>query len=321
MHHMLESIRDRKILVYGDLMLDEFVYGTVTRISPEAPVPVLEFIKRESLLGGAANAAINVMAMGGNATLIGCVGDDAEGVHLLDLLKAKGINSDGLVIDSQRPTTKKTRVVAHSQHVIRIDHESTDLISASMEDAIIDQILSCANDPEVVIICDYAKGAVTDRVSQRIIEHCRSNSVQILLDTKSKNISRFTGVTSLTPNLQEAQALTQIVAQDNNLEEIGQSLIDLFKSESAFITRAEKGITAVTHDGGVHHIPAFATEVRDVTGAGDTVSAAIALSMAAGHEIQDSALLSNAAAAAVVRKVGTAVPTISEIEGFLNEYV
>ena len=185
---------------------------------------------------------------------------------------------------------------------------------------IINWLSSSVPDPEVVIICDYAKGAVTPRVSRWLINHCRNNSIPILLDTKSTTVAQFEGVTTLTPNVDEAQLLTHIKADDNNLKELGLALIDLFKSESAFITRAEKGVTVVTNEGRVHNIPAFSTEVTDVTGAGDTVSAAIALSLAARYELQDAALLSNAAAAVVVRKVGTAVPTISEVESFLNKH-
>lgn len=315
LHSILKMIKDKRIIVFGDLMIDEFLYGKVSRISPEAPVPVLEFKSRECLLGGAANAALNIESLGGSCTVIGCAGEDFEG-KMLDLLsRAHGISCLELIIDDTRPTTKKTRVVAHSQNVIRIDEEVNTPVRDAIEQDLIRRLESRLDESDGVLISDYCKGTVTPNIARWLIDACGRKAIPVLLDSKSTDASLFEGVTILTPNISEAQMFTGIIADDDAaIDAMGARLLELFKSGSAVITRAEKGMSVYTQDEQPFSIPAFSTEVSDVTGAGDTVAASFILCLAAALPLAEATFFANVAAAAVVRKVGTATPLISDME-------
>jgi len=309
-----DAIRDCRMLVYGDVMIDEFIYGSVNRISPEAPVPVLEFESHNSMPGGAANAARNAVALGADCSIIGCVGDDEDGRHLNLLLEEENIDAEGLLIDVNRLTTKKTRVIANSQHVIRIDRELVIPIDPKVEKEIKKCMSAKLDSIDVVLICDYAKGSVTPDIAGWLINACRKTGTPVVVDSKSSVPAIFAGVTSVTPNMSEARALTGL--RDDNesdLNIMGSVLLDMFKSDSVVVTRSEHGMTIFTRDNEPLHLAAYATEVHDVTGAGDTVSTVLSLGLATGMPLVDAALLANAAAAVVVRKVGTATPSREEI--------
>lgn len=318
LHAILTAVKNRKILVFGDLMIDEYIYGIVSRISPEAPVPVLEFKSSERLLGGAANAALNIESLGADCTIIGCIGGDYEGEILLSLVQSHGISHIDLIVDKDRRTTKKTRVVAHNQNVIRIDNETSEPVSESIEQDLIKLLEANLEKIEGVLISDYSKGTITPRTARWLVGACKRRSIPVLLDSKSANTSAYEGVTILTPNISEAQAFTGIKADDEaSFNKMGFRLLEKFMSYSAVITRAEKGMTVFTHDLRPYNIPAFSMEVRDVTGAGDTVAASFILCLAAELTLEDAAFFANTAAAAVVRKVGTATPLISDMEEIL----
>lgn len=321
LHTILAAIKNRKILVFGDLMIDEFIYGNVNRISPEAPVPVLEFKSLERLLGGAANAALNIESLGAECTIVGCIGGDYEGEMLQSLAESHGITRVDLVVDKHRTTTKKTRVVAHSQNVIRIDNESSEPVRKSIERELIKHIQTDLDQAEGVLISDYSKGSVTPYAARWLITECKQRSIPVLLDSKSTDISAYEGVTIMTPNISEAQAFTGIFTDDKgSINEMGARLLKIFKSESAVITRADKGLIVFSHGHEPFSIPAFSTEVMDVTGAGDTVAASFILCLAAKLPLEDTAFFANTAAATVVRKVGTATPLISDMEEILMHY-
>ncbi len=321
LHAILTAVKDRKILVFGDLMIDEYIYGIVNRISPEAPVPVLEFKSIERRLGGAANAALNIESLGAACTIIGCIGGDDDGDMLRSLARAHGFSHIDLVVDKDRLTTKKTRVVAHNQNVIRIDNETSDPVSETVDNDLVRLLEANLDDIEGVLISDYNKGTVTQRTARWLVDVCRQRSIPVLLDTKSANVSAYEGVTILTPNISEAEAITGIKADDEaSFNRMGLALIEIFKSDSAVITRAEKGMTLFTREQDPHSIPAFSMDVRDVTGAGDTVAASFILCLAAKVALEDAAFFANTAAAAVVRKVGTATPLIGDMEEILLHY-
>lgn len=321
LHGILDAVKNRKILVVGDLMIDEYIYGTVNRISPEAPVPVLEFRSIERLLGGAANAALNIESLGADCALVGCIGGDDDGEMLLSLAESHGFSHIDLVVDKERLTTKKTRVVAHSQNVIRIDNETSESVSESIENELRQLLEANLEKVEGVLISDYNKGTITPGMARWLVDACRQRSIPVLLDSKSANISAYEGVTILTPNISEAESFTGIRAGDeDSFNKMGLALMERFKSHSAVITRAEKGMTVFTRDQKPYSIAAFSMDVRDVTGAGDTVAASFILCLAADLSLEDAAFFANTAASAVVRKVGTATPLISDMEEILFHY-
>ncbi len=321
LHAILAAVKGRKILVFGDLMIDEYIYGVVSRISPEAPVPVLEFKYSDRRLGGAANAALNIESLGADCTIIGCIGGDDDGEMFLSLAKSPAFSHIDVVVDGERRTTKKTRVVAHSQNVIRIDNETSEPVSEPVEQDLMQLLEANLENIEGVLISDYNKGTVTPRTARWLVGACKQRSIPVLLDSKSANISAYEGVTILTPNFSEAQAFTGIKAGDEtSFNQMGVSLMEIFKSDSAVITRAEKGMTVFTRDHQPYSTPAFSMDVTDVTGAGDTVAASFILCLAVGLTLEDAAFFANTAAAVVVRKVGTATPQISDMEEILLHY-
>ncbi len=321
LHKILAAIKGKRILVYGDVMIDEFLMGSVGRISPEAPVPVLEIKSRKHLLGGAANAALNIITLGGDCTVVGCIGGDDEGEMLRSLAHERGVTDVELIVDKDRPTTKKTRVVAHSQHVIRIDSETIEPVNETIEASLNRLLETSLEAADGILICDYSKGTVTPAAAKQLIAAARAASRPILLDSKSSDPAPFAGVTALTPNLSEARALTGINGDDDaSFLEMGDILLEKYRSESVVITRAEKGMTVFSRRQEPVSVPAFTTEVADVTGAGDTVAACFILSLAARLPLADAAFFANAAASSVVRKVGTAVPLISDMEEIFVHY-
>lgn len=314
----------KHVVVAGDLMVDEFLRGRVDRISPEAPVPVLEFDSHTFVLGGAANVAHNVVSLGGEATVVGVIGDDVAGEHLMEALAAAGLrreSGEGIVVAPGRRTTLKTRVVAHTQHVVRIDREERtpfpdeDLaVSNNVEAAL-------SNGGSALLISDYGKGAITAAIAQRAITAARSLELPIVVDTKHHNVKPFSGATVMTPNVREVEELSRVkITGDEALSQGARKLIDDLGLEALLVTRAEEGMSLFSRDGGRTDIPAMAIEVHDITGAGDTVAAALALALAGGSGLETSARFANLAAAVVVRKIGTATVTVDEIAAFADSH-
>lgn len=308
------SFAGKRIIVLGDLMLDEFIFGRVRRISPEAPVPVVEVEKQTLALGGAGNVVSNLVALGAEPVPLGVIGNDADAERMRLAFEKLGVNSESLVVDAKRPTTLKTRIIAHNQQVVRADRENRKPISTSIEDHIIAVFRQELEKTDAVIVSDYSKGLLTARLLAEVLPMAREREITVCLDPKTRSFVNYQPVTIITPNHQEAgEAAGIAIEDDESLIQAGQKILDSIDCHAALITRGEEGMALFTDDGAVTHIPTVAREVYDVTGAGDTVIATLALARATGASFVESAVLANHAAGVVVGKLGTATVTREEL--------
>ena len=310
------GLKNKSILVVGDTMVDRFVWGKVSRISPEAPVPVVEVTKETQTLGGAGNVANNITSLGAKAYIITVIGDDLDGLCMKEMLESKNINTDYVIVDKQRPTTLKTRIVASNQQVVRVDKEIKGYFSGKTEVAILKNIDAVMKKVDGVIISDYAKGIVTDKVLKKIITLAKKKKIPVTVDPKVENFKKYKHITCMTPNTKEAiegmNAQHQGIKTDEDIAKLGKKILKLLQSQSVLITRGEKGMTIIEKNK-ITHIPTRAKEVYDVTGAGDTVIATMTLALAAKRKLVEAAEIANFAAGIVVGKVGTATVTVDEI--------
>jgi D-glycero-beta-D-manno-heptose-7-phosphate kinase len=321
LEHILEGFITKKILVLGDIMLDHYIWGSVERISPEAPVPVLDVHKEEYRLGGAANVALNLKALGAQVYLCGVLGKDATGSLVRNLLKKNGINQEALIIEAKRPTTRKTRIGAANQQIVRIDHEHRLDISALTEARIIEKLDALLPDLDAVIIEDYNKGLLTETLISKTIKAVRKHHKLITVDPKHKNFFAYSGVDVFKPNYSELQkTLARSFETETEFDLQARQLKTRIKCKNLVITRGEKGLYVYSDGGKVHHIPTFAREVFDVSGAGDTVISALTLALSEGCDIETAAFIANHAAGVVCGKKGTATATISEIRKSCHEH-
>jgi D-beta-D-heptose 7-phosphate kinase/D-beta-D-heptose 1-phosphate adenosyltransferase len=301
--------RGRKILVVGDLMIDEWIWGTVTRISPEAPVPVVAVNDHSFTLGGAGNVANNLHALEAGVSFSGTVGNDAFADQVRALLREEGVDDAGIFALSDRPTTRKTRIVAHNQQVVRSDWESTAPLAPADRDRVVAFVRERAAACDAVILSDYAKGLF----SREIVEAALACPL-VLADPKPQNIDLFAGVTCVAPNASEAAAISGVtIADDATLEKAGTRLLERLRCRYVLVTRGEHGMALFGSDGVRLQIPSVARTVYDVSGAGDTVIAVLTLALAAGAPIELAMQLANFAAGAVVEKLGTATASVDEI--------
>jgi rfaE bifunctional protein kinase chain/domain len=311
---LLRRASERSIVVYGDVMLDEFVWGEVTRISPEAPVPVVDVRRESAHLGGAANVLANVIALGARASVIGVVGNDGAGERLRAELKETGASGDTLIVDESRPTTLKTRIIAHSQLVVRADRERRTPVETETEERIIKVLKEALTEAAAFVVSDYDKGAVTVGVLAEILPAAYERGIPVLIDPKIRNFDAYRPATLVTPNHHEALRLTNIEEHtDEALKRAAHLLRARLDCESVLITRGERGMMLLES----HHEPVYvetvAREVYDVTGAGDTVIATLAVALAARASMLEAAMLANHAAGIVVGKVGTATASAEEV--------
>lgn len=303
-----------RALVVGDLMLDEYLWGKAERISPEAPVQVVDVQREELRLGGAGNVVNNLVALGCQVTACSIIGDDENGRMLLDAFTCRGVDTTGIFVDSARKTSKKTRVVASNQQIVRIDRETRGAISTGSEERLVEYIRKSATGCRVILVSDYLKGVLTPGVLAAIVEFGRSASIPVVVDPKGTDYSRYSGVTILTPNRKEAEAATGIELRDEeSLCEAARTLMEGASLRALLITRSEQGMSLFIEDGKAAHIPTVAREVFDVTGAGDTVLAVLGLALAGGMAFAESARLANVAAGIAVGKVGTSTVSPAEI--------
>jgi len=320
---IIELMRGQLIVVFGDVMLDEFVWGEVTRISPEAPVPVVD-VRRESWrLGGAANVFANVAALGGRGAVVGVTGTDAAGERLREELAQAGALdvTNTLVSDVERPTTVKTRIIAHNQLVVRADRELRTPVGRDIETQLIERIMKLLNGgASALLVSDYDKGAVTGRVLEELIAAARERKVPVLVDPKIKNFASYRHATLVTPNHHEALRLANIDEDtDAGVAEAARQIRARLDCDAVLVTRGERGMMLL-EDGEPVYVPTAAREVYDVTGAGDTVIATLALAVAAGATLTEAANLANHAAGIVVGKVGTATVSAEELlQSFASE--
>ncbi len=318
----LQNFPKATVLVIGDLIADHYIWGKVERISPEAPVPIVDVQRESYMLGGAGNVANNILSLEGRVRVCGVVGHDEMGRWITHALRMQGVDTSGIVVEEGRPTTKKTRVVAHSQHVVRFDHESKGVTSIHAQDIILEHIRTHLTDTGVLVISDYAKGVVTRSLVKRVLELSTENDIPVMVDPKMKHFDYYQGATVITPNTTEASIASGITIQDDeSLAREGERLLQQSGASAILITRGEHGLSLFERGGSVTHIPAVARDVFDVTGAGDTVVSTLALSLASGATLKEAARLANYAAGIVVGIVGTAtvkrdqlLSTISEAE-------
>lgn len=314
-HELIDRFATRRITVVGDLMLDRFVIGRVSRVSPEAPVPVVVHDRDEFRLGGAANVANNLRELGGTVDLIGVIGNDEAGTQLKQELAAKGIHSTGLITDLERRTTTKMRVVTtRNQQVARIDFESDHEVGTAVEEAIAAQVEMRARSAQVILVSDYQKGVVTRRSMTQVLAFAQGNGLPVIVDPKVPHIDYYSGAALVTPNHVEAESATNSrITTHEDARRASVALRQRIGVESVLITRGEHGMW-LDHGGEDGHLPASAREVADVTGAGDTVIATLALAIAAGSTMVEAARLANEAAGIVVAKFGAATVTPDELK-------
>ncbi|MFC1576507.1 D-glycero-beta-D-manno-heptose-7-phosphate kinase [Candidatus Omnitrophota bacterium] len=311
---IVSSFTGKKILVIGDLILDEFIWGKVTRISPEAPVPVV-WVKSESFMpGGASNVANNVNALGGRAYLVGVVGSDDRAGILKGELEHRGVDTSGIFSDSQRPTILKTRVIAQKQQVVRIDKEKIDPLKDTTIKKISDFVESVINEMDGIIVEDYGKGLITPKLLDKIVPLAKKKKKIIAVDPKEEHFSYYKGVTLLTPNNAEASRAVGFEIKDSqSLKQAGQELLKKLKIKIVLITLGEEGMIVFEEGKPPKKIDTIAQEVFDVSGAGDTVVSSYTLSLISGANSIQAAHIANCAAGVVVGKVGIAVATQEEI--------
>jgi rfaE bifunctional protein kinase chain/domain len=301
----LESFQNKRIAVIGDVMLDHYVWGVVNRISPEAPVPIVEIGSEEYRLGGATNVANNLKALGAVPYVFGLIGDDSYGEIVRERLRSRGIDDSLIVVDHNRPTTRKTRVMAHHQQMIRIDNESKQEITTEIEQIVMKKINQVVDLIEGIILEDYDKGLLTAGLIKSVISLANQKGIPVTVDPKYRNFFDYEGVTVFKPNFVELKKNMAVTIEDEEeFEKISLELIDKLKPQYLVVTRGEKGLSVFSKGSKRFDIPTYAREVYDVSGAGDTVISALTLGLTSGLSIETSAIIANHAAGSVCGKVG-----------------
>ncbi|HCZ32864.1 MAG TPA: D-glycero-beta-D-manno-heptose-7-phosphate kinase [Holophagaceae bacterium] len=320
---LLHRMAGRKVAVLGDVMLDEYLFGEVNRISPEAPVPIVRVVRELAVLGGAANVAANLKALGAEPLLIGTLQKDAAGDRLLGLLGRLGISISGLVLDASRPTIIKTRVIGQQQQMLRIDREESGLPEAAVLMGLRTRLEQALEEASALIVSDYAKGVVNGPVMEAVRAICAARGLPWIVDPKPAHKALYRGATVMTPNTKETAELAQCPAKtDLEVAEAGRAILAELGLQGLLVTRSERGMALFAPDGDHEApwmVPTEAREVFDVSGAGDTVIAAFSAAIAAGADWREAAMLANAAAGVVVAKVGTATVTPAELLAHYRE--
>lgn len=302
-----------RIAVIGDLILDEFVWGNVERISPEAPVPVVDVIRESEHLGGAANVALNLTSLGAEVDLVGVVGQDAAAKRLAENLASSGISTDSIVGDSDRRTTIKTRIIAHHQQVCRTDRETKKSLDPTIRENVTSHSRASIGKADAVVLSDYGKGVLSDEMATLLIQCCREKGKFVAVDPKVNDFSHYAQASIITPNKWEAELASGVSIFDEvSLEQAGRMILQIASADDVLITRGDQGMSLISHQERLD-IPTVAREVFDVTGAGDTVIATLALGVAAGATVHEAAVLANHAAGVVVGKLGTASASVDEL--------
>jgi len=317
---ILDRFEKANVLVVGDIMMDRFIWGKVSRISPEAPVPVVLVEKETFLLGGAANVVHNIHSLGGKVLPCGVVGDDEMGQKVISELTRIGVETRGIFVEEGRQTTVKTRIIAHQQQVVRIDRETADSVKPSTLRNLSEFLRECMKDVHGIILSDYGKGFLTKELIRPAIRRAREAKKFVLVDPKLKNFFHYKGATVVTPNTAEASAAAGVGITDfTSLKKVGKILLRRLRCDFLVITRGEEGMAIFEPHQEPFLVPTVAREVYDVTGAGDTVIGTMALALAGGAGAKDAASLANYAAGIVVGKVGTATVTREELIEAIQE--
>ena len=310
----ISKFRTKRILVLGDLMLDRFIWGAVSRISPEAPVPVVEVKKESTCLGGAANVASNIRSLGATPVPLGILGDDVEAIRLREEFRSLGSPLGGLIVDRHRPTSIKTRIIAHHQQVCRTDREDRSPLSSALQSKVAGKFKALIRSSDAVIVSDYNKGLVSAPLLKHILPLAKSAGKIVCVDPKLRNFSVYRPATVITPNTAEAEHASGIsISGTKELIRAGRKILKESGIEHLLITRGEEGMALFENNSRITHIPTVAQEVFDVTGAGDTVISTLALSLISGLSMLSAAVLANIAAGIVVGKLGTASVSPDEL--------
>jgi rfaE bifunctional protein kinase chain/domain len=309
---IMNKFKEKKVLVVGDIILDKYVFGNVSRVSPEAPIPLVDVGWENYVPGGAANAANNLASLGVKVSIIGVIGEDAHAEILLNKLNSRRIKTDLLIKDENRRTILKERVVANNQQLLRIDYDVKDTINKEIEEEVIRKITQIIPEIDSVIVSDYGKGLINKKVMDELIKLCKDNQKYLVVDPKPENKELYKGVNLITPNYEEASQMAEVFGkEEDNIDKVGNKLRDKFNSD-LLITRGPRGMTLFSDE--VKHFPTKAREVYDVSGAGDTVIATLTLALSSGANMEESITLANYAAGIVVNKFGTSTATTIEIE-------
>jgi D-glycero-beta-D-manno-heptose-7-phosphate kinase len=317
---LVGSIQNKKVVVVGDVMLDVYIKGAVARISPEAPIPVVEINEDDKKMpGGAANVAANITALGGRSAIIGTIGKDTAGRELIKELRKNKVDTSGVLALSDRPTTEKTRVIAHTQQVVRIDREVKSALNDSQQAQVVQKALKAIKDADAVIFEDYNKGLLTPKVIRRITSYAKTHKKITAVDPKFHNFFEFKGVTVLKPNMKEMTEALGPEAAGETFETIGFKVMKKLGCKSLVLTRSEHGMTLFEQGQPARTIPTVAREVYDVSGAGDTVIATLTLALTAGATLLQAAALANYAAGIEVEKLGVATVSAEELSQRLLE--
>ncbi|HMO80147.1 MAG TPA: D-glycero-beta-D-manno-heptose-7-phosphate kinase [Pyrinomonadaceae bacterium] len=317
---MIENLKSARLLIVGDVMLDRYWWGDVDRISPEAPVPVVRLRRSSVAAGGAGNVAVNAAGLGARTFLVGAVGNDEEASVVRRVLEKEGIDPADLVTRDGAPTTVKTRIVAHGQHVVRVDQESDAEDPAFALERETESALSHLDNVDAVIVSDYAKGFVSDVMLRELFSGASARNIPVLVDPKGRDYARFHGATLITPNLREAADAAGIDSRSRNVATAaGTRLMETGGFQAVLVTQGSDGMTLFRRDFDPTHMPAHAREVYDVTGAGDTVIATMGASVAAGFDLEEAARLANLAAGVVVAQIGTTSIKFDELSSALMD--
>lgn len=318
----LSSFADLNVLIVGDVMLDRYWWGSVSRISPEAPVPVVNLEKTTLVAGGAANVAANVSGLGAKSYLVGVIGEDEEAAMFPEVLAEKNISANFLIKLARRRTTVKTRIVAHSQQIVRVDQESKANLDAAEEKAVWKTICELLEKAQIVIVSDYGKGFLTEKILSRLITAANAMDLLVIVDPKGKNYQKYRGATMLTPNRYEVGEVLRLEDYEQiTIEAAGKKMIKDFDLSGMLITQGEAGMTLFADQDQTEHLSVTARKVYDVTGAGDTVIACLASAVGAGANFLEAAKFANIAAGLVVEQVGTTAITLEMLENAGREKV
>ena len=316
---IVDQFKNKKILVLGDVMLDKYIWGEVARISPEAPVQIVNVVKEEYVPGGASNVAANIAELGAKVWMVGVVGNDETRNKLIGEIAKKNINSDFLISDPEKRTILKVRVFGRNQQLLRFDYEKKGDISSSTEEKLLSSVKKIIREIDAIIISDYAKGTITKRLMENLKRISGKSSMKIIVDPKPEHKEFYKNVTLITPNTAEAKKMIGLSEEDEeDIKVIGKTLLKELNS-NVLITRSEKGMSLFEKDGKTLNIPTFAKEVYDIIGAGDTSVAALALALASGASLEESAIIANHAAGITVGKVGTSTVTAEELKRSIED--
>ncbi len=317
-HRILEQFTGRRIAIVGDVMLDRYFRGSVTRISPEAPVPVVDIVEETEYPGGAANVGYNLVSLGVDPLLLGVVGDDLSGLHLKSLLERLGIGSEGILVDPDRPTTVKTRVIAASQHIVRIDQERKSRLAEGVRRRLLEVLEENIGRLDALILQDYNKGVICGDLILQVVSLARSRDVPVYVDPKFENFFSYVGATVFKPNRKEAEDALQRPLHGAEERRAGvRELLDRLSCDNVILTLGAEGMMLAGRDGEPDHVPTRAIQVADVSGAGDTVIATLAAAAAAGATMREAVVMANYAAGIVCEQIGTVPVRRSELHAAL----